>query len=158
MWRVRDGWLREFSPDVEVVRYAPVSASHVPLEAAEYFVTEAPEPDRMNFEQLRAYIADLRASGYHVLEHEVALQRKLAFPLVTIVMTLIAVPFAVTTGKRGALYGIAVGIVLAVVYWITINAFGAVGSAGMMPAALAAWAPNLMFGAGAAYLLLTVRT
>ena len=28
----------------------------------------------------------------------------------------------------------------------------------MMPAMLAAWAPNLIFGAGAAYLLLTVRT
>ena len=39
-------------------------------------------------------------------------------------MTLIAVPFAVTTGRRGALYGIGVGIVLAIVYWLTINVFG----------------------------------
>jgi lipopolysaccharide export LptBFGC system permease protein LptF len=73
-------------------------------------------------------------------------------------MTLIAVPFAVMTGRRGALYGISVGIVLAVVYWITINGFSAVGSAGMLPPLLAAWAPNLLFGAGAAYLLLTART
>ena len=35
----------------------------------------------------------------------VALQRKVAFPFVTVVMTLLAVPFAVTTGRRGALYG-----------------------------------------------------
>ena len=88
----------------------------------------------------------------------VALYRKISFPFVTLIMTLIAVPFAVTTGRRGALTASPSASSLAVVYWITINAFSAIGSAGMMPAMLAAWAPNLIFGAGAAYLLLTVRT
>jgi lipopolysaccharide export LptBFGC system permease protein LptF len=88
----------------------------------------------------------------------VDLHRKVAFPLVTIIMTLLAVPFAVLTGRRGALYGIGVGIVFAIVYWTANSAFGAVGSAGLMAPALAAWAPNLLFGAGAAFLLLTVRT
>ena len=112
----------------------------------------------MNFAQLRRYIDDLKASGYNVLEHEVALHRKFAFPLVTLIMTLIAVPFAVTTGKRGAMYGIGVGIVLALVYWTAISVFAAFGAGGLMPPMLAAWAPNLLFGATAAYLLLTVRT
>lgn len=158
MWRVPSGWVREFSARAEVTKYAPLTNVHVPLEAAEYFITEAPEPDRMNFEQLRAYIEEMRASGYHVLEHEVSLQRKLAFPLVTVVMTLIAVPFAVTTGRRGAMYGIGVGIVLALVYWTMISVFAAFGAAGLVQPTLAAWAPNLLFGAAAAYLLLTVRT
>ena len=73
-------------------------------------------------------------------------------------MTLLAVPFAVTTGRRGALYGIGVGIVLAIVYWTANNLFGLVGAAGLLTPLLAAWAPNLLFGAGAAYLILTVRT
>ena len=73
-------------------------------------------------------------------------------------MTLIAVPFAVTTGKRGAMYGIGVGIVLALVYWTAISVFAAFGASGLMSPTLAAWAPNLLFGATAAYLLLTVRT
>ena len=108
--------------------------------------------------RLRRYISDLRAAGFNVVPQTVALYRKISFPFVTLIMTLIAVPFAVTTGRRGALYGIGVGIVLAVVYWMTINAFGAIGSAGLLAPMLAAWAPNLIFGAGAAYLLLTVRT
>ena len=65
-------------------------------------------------------------------------------------MTLIAVPFAVTTGKRGAMYGIGVGIVLALVYWTAISVFAAFGASGLMSPALAAWAPNLLFGATAA--------
>jgi lipopolysaccharide export LptBFGC system permease protein LptF len=74
------------------------------------------------------------------------------------IMTLIAVPFAVTTGRRGAMYGIGVGIVLALVYWTMISVFAAIGAAGLIQPALAAWAPNLLFGTAAAYLLLTVRT
>jgi LPS export ABC transporter permease LptF/LPS export ABC transporter permease LptG len=156
-WVATGGWIRELDGP-HVKRYSTFSTLRVPLEPADYFQTEAPEPDRMDFTQLRNYIDELKTSGYTVMEHEVALQRKFAFPLVTLVMTLIAVPFAVTTGKRGAMYGIGIGIVLALVYWLAISVFAAFGASGLMAPALAAWAPNLLFGATAAYLLLTVRT
>ena len=91
-------------------------------------------------------------------DQQVALARKISFPFVTLIMTLIAVPFAVTTGRRGAMYGIGVGIVLAITYWVAISIFAALGSGGLVAPTLAAWAPNLLFAAGAAYLLLTVRT
>jgi lipopolysaccharide export LptBFGC system permease protein LptF len=68
------------------------------------------------------------------------------------------VPFAVTTGTRGAMYGIGAGLVLAFSYWGALSVFGALGAAGLLTPLLAAWAPNLLFGAGAVYLVLTVRT
>lgn len=156
-WVVTGGWVRDFA-GTEVKRFASLPNNRVAFEPADYFKTEAPEPDHMNFAQLGSYIGQLKASGYAVLEYEVALQRKFAFPVVPFIMTLIAVPFAVTTGKRGAMYGIGVGIVLALVYWTAISIFAALGAGGLMSPALAAWAPNLLFGATAAYLLLTVRT
>jgi LPS export ABC transporter permease LptG len=156
-WIATGGWIRQLD-GAHVKGYAPFSAARLAFAPADYFQAGAPEPDRMNFAQLRRYIDELKTSGYTVMEHEVALQRKFAFPLVTLVMTLIAVPFAVTTGKRGAMYGIGIGIVLALVYWTAISVFAAFGASGLMPPGLAAWAPNLLFGATAAYLLLTVRT
>jgi LPS export ABC transporter permease LptG len=157
-WRGKSGWIREFTAAGETKGFDVFPARDLRLEPPDYFATESPDADRMSYVQLRRYISDLRASGFNVVPQTVALHRKISFPFVTLIMTLIAVPFAVTTGRRGALYGIAVGIVLAVVYWLTTNAFGAIGSAGMLAPVLAAWAPNLIFGAGAAYLLLTVRT
>jgi len=157
-WRLDQGWSREFGPRTQVKDFASFPDRNVQLEPADYFVTEAREPKLMGFTQLRSYIAELRASGYNVLEHEVELYRKIAFPFVTIVMTLIAVPFAVSTGKRGAMYGIGIGIVLALVYWVMISVFAAFGAGGLLDPMLAAWAPNLVFGAAAAFLLLTVRT
>ena len=73
-------------------------------------------------------------------------------------MTLLAVPFAVTTGGRGALYGVGIGIVLAIVYWMTLSVFAALGAGGVLSPMLAAWAPNILFGAAALYMVLTVRT
>ena len=128
------------------------------IEPASYFATQTPEPRYMSYSQLRRFIERLRSSGFDVIEQQVALERKVSFPFVTLIMTLIAVPFAVTTGRHGAMYGIGVGIVLALAYWTTISVFAALGSGGLIAPPLAAWAPNLLFGAGAAYLLLTVRT
>jgi LPS export ABC transporter permease LptF/LPS export ABC transporter permease LptG len=156
-WVGRKGWMREFA-GVNVTRYAPFDNRRIAAESSEYFQTEAPEPQWMDFTQLRTFIAELRSAGYNALEYEVELQRKFAFPFVTLIMTLIAVPFGVTTGKRGAMYGVGVGIALALVYWTAISVFAAFGVAGLIPPLLAAWAPNLLFGASATYLLLTVRT
>ena len=158
MWRSNDGWVRDFVNSIELKAFVTFPSRDLKLEAPEYFATESPDADRMTYGQLRQYITYLARSGVNVVPQTVALYKKVSFPLVTLIMTLIAVPFAVMTGRRGALYGISVGIVLAVVYWITINVFSAVGSAGVLPPMLAAWAPNLLFGAGAAYLLLTART
>jgi lipopolysaccharide export LptBFGC system permease protein LptF len=112
----------------------------------------------MNFGQLREYVRRLGSSGVNVAEQEAQLHRKLAFPAVTLVLTLLAIPFGVTTGKKGALYGIGLAIVLAGAYFLLNTLFMAAGAAGVLPAPLAAWSVNLLFTIGALYLVFTVRT
>jgi LPS export ABC transporter permease LptF/LPS export ABC transporter permease LptG len=163
-WVARNGWTRQFTPDPRrllaqpAVKYTAFAESPISLEAPAYFKTDDPDADRMTYRELRGYIAELKASGYHVVPYQVQLQQKLAFPFVAIIMTLIAVPFAVTTGRSGAIYGIGVGLVLAIVYRTALALFGALGSGGWVDPTLAAWAPNILFGAAAGYMLLTVRT
>jgi lipopolysaccharide export LptBFGC system permease protein LptF len=140
------------------VKYAPFVEKDLPLEPPSYFKTENIEPEWMTYGQLKRYVTQLRASGFNAVPDMVALQRKVSFPLVTVVMTLLAVPFAVTAGRRGALYGIGVGIVLAIVYWTTLSVFAAMGAGGLISPVLAAWSPNILFGAAAVYMVLTVRT
>ena len=158
VWRLEEGWTRELAEDGETRAFMSFSESRSPIEPSAYFTTQQPDERFMTYGELRDYTARLRASGFDVSGQLVALERKVSFPFVTIVMTLLAVPFAVTTGRRGAMYGVGVGIVLAIIYWVAISIFAALGTGGLVGPALAAWAPNLLFGAGAAYLLLTVRT
>lgn len=156
-WKGRQGWIRVLKSGGDS-EYSTFESRDVGLEPADYFGTEQADSASMTYADLRDYIDSMQGSGLNMLQQLVDLHRKVSFPFVTIVMTLLAVPFAVSTGRRGALYGIGVGITLAIVYWTANNLFGVLGVAGTVAPALAAWAPNLLFGAGAAYLILTVRT
>jgi LPS export ABC transporter permease LptF/LPS export ABC transporter permease LptG len=157
-WRLERGWTRELTDTGETKTFTPFEQTEVGIESTAYFNTQLPDERFMSYSQLRDYTERLRGSGLDVSAQLVALERKISFPFVTIVMTLLAVPFAVTTGRQGAMYGIGVGIVMAITYWVAISIFAALGTGGLVNPALAAWAPNLLFGAGAGYLLLTVRT
>ena len=164
VWKGRDGWTREFTTTrsrnvvKSAVKYVPFDERDLWLESPDYFKTAAPDAEMMTYGQLDRYITQLRASGFDAVPQTVQLRRKVAFPFVTLIMTLLAIAFAVTTGRRGALYGIGVGIVLAIVYWITLSVFGALGEGGVIAPLLAAWAPNILFGAAAVFMMLTVRT
>jgi lipopolysaccharide export LptBFGC system permease protein LptF len=149
-WNIAKGWTREFDADGQTAAFTPFANAQRALEPPAHFSTDPPDPEFMSFTQLRAYTEQLAQSGFDVVRQRVALYRKLSFPFVTLVMTLIAVPFAVTVGRSGAMAGIGVGIALAIVYWTTILFFAAMGSGGLLTPMLAAWAPNLLFGAGAA--------
>jgi lipopolysaccharide export LptBFGC system permease protein LptF len=163
-WVGFGGWSSEFfetsrgSGTKTIVQYSPFAERRLPLEAPSYFKTDEPDAALMTYGQLKNYVAQLRIGGYNVMPYMVALQRKVAFPFVTVVMTLLAVPFAVTTGRRGALYGVGVAIVLAITYWLMLSVCAAIGAGGVLSPVLAAWTPNILFAAAAAYLILTVRT
>jgi LPS export ABC transporter permease LptG/LPS export ABC transporter permease LptF len=164
-WVARNGWERVYSAPAKKIAaptkvvYEPFAERTLPLEPPDFFKAEEPDADRMNYGELKSYINLLQASGsMNVVKYVVDLQRKIAFPFVSLIMTLLAIPFAVMTGRRGAMYGIGAGLVLALVYWTMLSVFAALGAGGWIAPPLAAWAPNILFGAAAVYLLLTVRT
>jgi len=155
-WTGVNGWTQEFN--AAAPKWRTFAREGLPLEAPEFFKTEDTEADLMTVAQLRRSVHELEATGANVVPQQVDLQRKLAFPFVTFVMTLLAVPFGVTTGRRGALYGIGLGIVLALSYWLVMSVFVAIGKAGLLPPILAAWTPNIIVSAAAVYLLLRAKT
>jgi len=99
----------------------------------------------MNFSELSTYIDDLRQSGFDTRRLAVQLNRKIAYPVVTLVMAMLAIPFALATGKRSGVAGFAVAILLAVWYFGVASLFEAMGNVNTLPAALAAWSPDLLF-------------
>jgi LPS export ABC transporter permease LptG/LPS export ABC transporter permease LptF len=128
------------------------------MQPPEEFGTVTPVAELMTVPELQRHIADLADTGVNVTPLAVELQRKIAFPFVTVVMSLLAVPFGVTTGRRGALYGIGLGIVIALSYWILLHIFLAIGGAGLLPPFLAGWSANIIVAGVAAYLFLNTRT
>jgi lipopolysaccharide export LptBFGC system permease protein LptF len=112
----------------------------------------------MNYNELTAYIADLRQSGFDTVRLRVQLDRKLADPAITLVMALLAVPFALFMGKRGGIAGIATAIGVAISYFAVADTFSGLGNINTLPPLLAAWSPDLLFAIAGSYLLLRTPT
>ncbi|MEO6924324.1 MAG: LptF/LptG family permease, partial [Bryocella sp.] len=80
------------------------------------------------------------------------------YPLMALVMAMLAIPFALTAGKRGNLAGMGAGIGLAIAYWVIALVFENLGNVSSLPPLLAAWSPDILFAMVGAYLLLRVPT
>ena len=158
-WILENGWTRSFQGE-SVSAYDTYTLNTFPeiREQPAYFKKESRQSQEMSFSELRTYIADLQQSGFDTMRLRVQLNRKLAYPVITLVMAIFAVPFALSMGKRGSLAGIATAIGMAVAYTVIASIFESMGNVNALPPMLAAWSPDLLFGMAGAYLLLRTPT
>ena len=85
------------------------------------------------------------------------LHGRLAAPWTCLVVVLIAIPFGAASGRRNLFVGVAGSIFICFAYFIIQQVSLALGSAGHLPAWLAAWLPNMFFGAMGLVLTARVR-
>ena len=158
-WIFEAGWVRDLN-GMAIQDYKPfeVSTFSELNEQPVYFKKEVKQSSEMNADELRKYINDLAQSGFDVVRLRVQLHKKFAFPIMTFVMAVLAVPFALRGGRRGALAGVATAIGIALVFWVGMGFFEAMGNASQLPPVVAAWFPDLLFGLAGGYLLLKVPT
>jgi LPS export ABC transporter permease LptG/LPS export ABC transporter permease LptF len=158
-WVADDAWSRAFMADAmpEFIRHkAPVE---LPLPVPpEYFGREFRRPQQMSFGELRDYIATLRAAGYRVDRLTVQLHQKLAYPLGVALLAWLSLPFAFRAGRRGAVGGIALALVLGMAYFALMAFVTRLGEASLVPPVLAAWTPAIVFGLLAINRHTTLRT
>ena len=158
-WVYEQGWERSLSgAAIENYRKFDVATYPELAEAPAYFKKEIKQSSEMSYEELRRYIHDLEQSGFDVVRLRVQLQKKIAYPLITLVMAILAIPFALSAGKRSAVAGVATAIGIGVVYWTISGLFEAMGNLSQLPPAVAAWSPDLVFGFIGGYLILRMPT
>jgi lipopolysaccharide export system permease protein len=80
---------------------------------------------------------------------------RLAMPWTCLVVVLIAIPFGAASGRRNLFVGVAGSVFICFTFFVLQQVGLALGTGGFLPAWLAAWLPNLAFGATG--LLLTTR-
>ncbi len=159
IWRFQNGWVRDMkgSETTGYREFKQLTFSEI-HEDPGYFTKENLQSQEMNFPQLREYINDLGQSGFDTMRLRVALWHKLAYPLMAIVMAVLAIPFALSMGRRGSLSAIAIAIGVALAYWVIDRLFGAMGNVNYLPAAMAAWSSDVLFALVGGYLLLRTST
>ena len=158
-WIFQQGWERKLRGSaIESFQEFEVATFPQFSEPPAYFKKEVIQSSEMNYVELQRYIKDLQQSGFDVVRLRVQLHKKLAFPLITLVMALLAVPFSLSAGRRSTLTGAAAAVGIAIVYLVVAGLFEALGNLSQLPAPLAAWSPDIIFALVGGYWMLKVPT
>ena len=146
MWVLESGWSRDFAKG-EVTQYTPFKVTTLPelVEPPSYFNREVIQAIQMNWLDLDKYIAGLQRAGFDVSPLRVQWHKKLAYPLIAPISMLLAIPFALLVGSRGAISGIAMGVGIGIAYWAVSALLEAMGGIGQLPPMLAGWSPDIIF-------------
>ncbi|HAG49745.1 MAG: LPS export ABC transporter permease LptG [Deltaproteobacteria bacterium GWC2_42_51] len=114
--------------------------------------------NEMNYRELTKYVKKLKREGYAASRYSVDLHSKISFPLVSIIMVMIGIPFALRSGRHG---GIAIGVGLSVIigfsYWVVFAVNSSLGYNSIIPPFVAAWFTNFIFTGFGVLLLNNIR-
>ena len=160
-WVFENGWssdFRDFKRLTPRVDFQATAFSEL-NETPDYFLREAVQEKQMNFLELQSYIADLQQTGLvDTRKLQVQYHLKFANPLFALIMAMIAIPFGFLVGNRGAMTGVAVSLVIAIAYLGVQPLFEKIGDVGLLPPAMAAWSPDVLFALVGLYSLLRMRS
>jgi lipopolysaccharide export system permease protein len=105
----------------------------------------ARDADEFTFFDLEKQISDMKGKGIDATSYEVDLQTKLAFPLISPLMILIAVPFALRKQSVSMAMSFGVAMLIGFGYWVLSAFCISLGHNGALPPWAAAWIPNAIF-------------
>ena len=107
------------------------------------------DPEEMSIRELLSQIPRAARMGESPHLLRTAMQSKLAYPFANLVLCALGIPIALKLRRHGRPVGFAAALAVCFLYLWLIEAGRALGSAGRLQAALAAWGPHLVFGAAA---------
>lgn len=117
-----------------------------------------PSPDEMRYLELQRFIMALERSGADTNELKVELALKIAIPVTCIIIAVFGAPLATSSQRGGAAFGIGISLATTMIFLMLIQLTKAVGQGGVVPPALAAWLPNILFAGIGLVLIIRVRT
>jgi lipopolysaccharide export system permease protein len=147
-WTLKNGTVRNFANGGKV-EYSPFDVKQVYIaEDPTLFAESGTKPQEMTYAALSKRVKYKRDAGRPVREELVEMQHKLAYPLASLVVVLIAAPLAIQFGRAGVAAGFLITMVLSFIYWGVATAiFEAFGVNGKLPPTVACWVANVLFAA-----------
>ena len=118
------------------------------------FASKEWKADFMSYKELYKYIENFKVSGMKITKGLlVDLHYKIAFPFITLIIIMVAAPFAMLSMRGGVMIGVGMSIVIGLLYYAVIAISLAFGKAGIFPPFIAAWFGNIVFVVFGIYLL-----
>ena len=146
-WRLQTVTERRFDPETQqIIDFSKqneqlVDLGHNPLELSEIWA----EPAELTLPELQELGERMRRQGQDPRRYLSEMHFRVAQSLMPLIVILLGVPFALQRGRQATI-GVGIALTLGVfVVYILLQAIGmALGTAGLLPLPLAAWAANFL--------------
>lgn len=109
-------------------------------------IPRSKKPDEMSIREMRRYLLDIRRLGSSAREAWAALHAKIAYPFANMVVCALGIPIALRLGRASKALSFGVALGLSFFYLFVLEMGQALGSAGALHPAVAAWTPHVIFG------------
>jgi len=148
--RLLDGSIHTFLPGEKSYHKTDFTTYDVSLNLAvalARFSQREKDAQEMTLSELRNVIAQRTATGRSVNSELVELHRKFSLPFACLVFGLVGVPLGVQPVRAVRSRSFSVSLALIFVYYLLLTAGEAMAEKGVLPAFIALWIPNVVFGA-----------
>jgi len=158
-WRMTNPTIRRFLDDgSEVLTSVSTLDTTLSILPRDLSRSEG-DMEAMTIPQGRAYLDELQRSGANRLGLPLVIYySKYSYPLANLILILLAIPLASVRRRRGQAVLLGIGLFVAFVYLAAMKLSEPFGYAGEISPLVAAWLPHVIFGAGALFMLRTVKT
>ncbi|MEK7274421.1 MAG: LptF/LptG family permease, partial [Candidatus Desantisbacteria bacterium] len=113
--------------------------------------------EKMSMIDLWRNITLLKRSGNSIEDKLVDFYLKTSFPFASLIIALLGTSIALQSARGAIAAGFGISILVSFLYWESIGIGRSMGHAGVLPAMLAAWLANIIFGVAGIALLFRAK-
>jgi lipopolysaccharide export system permease protein len=146
-WIFRDSMEQVLDEESEIynVRFHSQKAENVDF-LPEDLMRVFKRSDEMNIAELFTYIREVESEGYDATAFRVDFHARFAYPVITIIVCIMATGIAVKRKSReGPSVSIGFGAALVFLYWVLHSFCLSLGYGGLIPPIISAWISNIIF-------------
>ncbi|MFN8392590.1 MAG: LPS export ABC transporter permease LptG [Bdellovibrionota bacterium] len=141
--------------DSSVFNKAPLVIDEQPRD----FYNMERSAEGMSYRDLKRYTEKLKSEGVLVTNYLVALAAKLSFPLINLIVVLIAFPFALIPARSGSLTtSFVAGVMIGFGYYVVHALSMSLANGELIPIECGAWTANILFACIGGYLMCGAET
>jgi lipopolysaccharide export system permease protein len=122
-------------------------------QAASSFKQETKHTKEMNLVELRNYLNNSTRSGNKYYNALMELHKKFSIPIACFALGLLAVPLGIQSGSTKKSFGLVLGMIFFLIYYLLLTAGLVFGETGACPPVMGMWFPNIVMGGLGLYLL-----
>jgi lipopolysaccharide export system permease protein len=143
-WIMYNGSIHDLTTEGKVDRVMYFEQQNMPvIKSPSDISNEQKKAEEMTIKELKQHIKILEGEYVKADNYKVELHQRIAIPMASFVFALIGTPLGLQPNRSSSSIGLGISIIIIFIYYTIMTVTTALGQGGALPAALAAWIPNI---------------